>query len=110
MESRIPVTIPFIPLRSVTSNVVRQKETPNARDASRSVTGTILSCSSVVRRTIGIMIKPRANAPARAEKPCIGTTIRVYATRPVMMEGTPERTSALKRIMLARRLPSYSER
>ena len=46
-------------------------------DASRSVPGTIFSCSSVVRNTMGTMMSPRATAPARAEKPCIGTTMRV---------------------------------
>ena len=77
IASRIPVSTPARALLRVTFRLVRQSGTPRASDASRSEPGTIFSCSSVVRKTMGIMIMESATAPAKAEKPFIGTTIRV---------------------------------
>ena len=55
---------PVMALLRVTLRLVRQSGTPRASDASRSEPGTIFSCSSVVRRTMGIMIMARATPRA----------------------------------------------
>lgn len=63
----VPVTKPALAVGKTTLRVVRHLCAPRASEASRTVFGTSLSDSSVVRATTGIRMKESAMAPAIAE-------------------------------------------
>src|SRR5579871_5313376 len=85
-----PVMMPGDAVRTDMERTDRQFGKPKPRAASRIAFGTINSISSVVRQTVGIIMKPRATPPEAAEK-CpvngrngiLGTTISEYAARPI---------------------------
>ena len=76
IASMEPVVSPAAALGSTTFRTVRHFGVPRASEASRTLVGTRPSISSEVLSTIGHMMSPRANAPARAEKWCTYTTMR----------------------------------
>ena len=55
--------------------IISERGMPSAAAASRSVFGTSLSMSSVVRTTTGMTITASASAPAKPRSAPIGTTI-----------------------------------
>ena len=55
--------------------IISERGKPIEAAASRSVSGTRISMSSVVRTTTGITITASATAPAQPEKCPIGATI-----------------------------------
>ena len=67
-ESNMPVIIPLFAAEITIRKVITHFFSPNAVPASRYVTGTIFNDSSVVRATIGNIIRESANAPAQTEK------------------------------------------
>ncbi len=68
MASIAPVAMPEAAAGNITPSVTRHCGAPNARAPSRKLCGTNLIISSVVRATIGIMIKAKATPPANPEK------------------------------------------
>ena len=60
-----PDTMPERAVRSTTFVIVRCLVTPSASDASRRSLGTILSISSVVFTTVGIMSSDNATEPSK---------------------------------------------
>lgn len=92
-------------VRKVMESTERQLGTPSPRAASRTFRGTMSSISSVVRVMVGTIMMPKATPPASAEKCFCGTTMSAYTAMPITIEGTPLSTSAVKRTILAKRLP-----
>ena len=74
--TRIPVMIPGSAAGTITPNAARARVAPSARPPRAGVAGTSFSSSSVVRVTMGIIMKPSATPPASAEKRCTGRTTR----------------------------------
>ena len=67
-DNKIPVIIPLFAAETTILKVITHFLRPNAVPASRQVTGTIFKDSSVVRATIGNIIRDSAKAPAHTEK------------------------------------------
>ena len=78
----------------MTEEMVFHLLAPRAMEASRKALGTARRNSSVLRRVMGIIIRPSANPPDSAEKCLKGKTTRLYAKMPMTMEGTPLSKSA----------------
>lgn len=91
-----PVISPVLPVLTTTLKMVFHLGTPRAMEASRRVVGTSLSDSSVVLATIGIIIKLKATAPAKAEKCLVLNTSMMKTNRPITMDGKPVNTSFMK--------------
>src|SRR5215472_17830045 len=64
---RMAVIMPRYAAGTTTLAMVRHLLAPRAMEPSRRARGTECRNSSVLRKVIGIIIKPRANAPARVE-------------------------------------------
>src|ERR1700679_487039 len=77
IDNKTPVKIPFLAVLITMLRIVFHSGIPKAQEASRSEWGISLTNSSVVRVTIGIIINPKAQPPARAEKFPMGLTITV---------------------------------
>src|SRR5260370_36467153 len=67
---------------------------PRAMAASRKALGTERRNSSVLRRVMGIIIRPRAKPPASVEKCLNGKTTRLKAKMQMTMERIRRRTRA----------------
>ncbi len=98
-----PDTMPGNAVRSTILVMVRCLVTPSAYEASRRSFGTILSISSLVLTTVGIISSDRATEPS---KPLIvpGPPMMVNienANRPATMDGMPLITSTSREIALA---------
>src|ERR1700688_1906396 len=63
-----PVMMPGDAVLTVMERTERQLGTPRPRAASRTALGTMSSISSEVRQTVGIIMKPNATPPEKAEK------------------------------------------
>src|SRR5713226_6683347 len=74
--SRTAVRIPRYAAGTITVAMVFDLLAPRAMAASRRAFGTARRNSSVLRRVMGIIIRPRANPPARVEKRLKGRTTR----------------------------------
>ena len=96
IASTIPVKSPVLPVLTTTLKMVFHLGTPRAIDASLRVVGTSFSDSSVVLATIGIIIKLKATAPAKAEKCFVVKTIMMKTNKPITIEGKPVNTSFMK--------------
>src|ERR1019366_2176608 len=68
IDNRIPVAMPRDAAGITTVQTAFHLAAPKAKAPSRSDCGTARKNSSVLRRTMGISITPRAKPPARAEK------------------------------------------
>ena len=110
IASIAPVAIPEAAAGTTTPSVTRHCGAPNASAPSRKLCGTSLIISSVVRATIGTIIKASAMPPARAEKCFAGTTTMVYTKTPVTIEGIPVKVSTRNRTKLPKRPVPNSER
>ena len=75
--SRIPVASPPFPVLITTLSTVFHLGIPSAIEASRRVTGTIFSDSSVVLAIIGIIMIDRDTPPATAENVFVVRTMRI---------------------------------
>ena len=74
MASNIPVRMPARAARQQTKVIIFHFGAPSAITASRNVSGTRRSISSVVRTTIGMTMMASARDPAQPEKPPNGIT------------------------------------
>ena len=87
--------MPLLAAGTITLAIVRHLLAPNAREASRNARGTSCKNCSVLRAEIGMSIRLSAIPPARAEKPCMGTTTMPHTKTPITIEGTPFSRSAV---------------
>ena len=96
IANTIPVISPVLPVLITTLKIVFHLGTPRAMEASLRVVGTSLSDSSVVLAMMGIIIKLKATAPAKAEKCFVLNTIKIKTNSPITIDGKPVNTSFMK--------------